>query len=60
MNWSRIIGILSLIAAGATAGATVVDAINPKWAAMMLAAAAAINAFTERVQGGVSKIESKQ
>jgi hypothetical protein len=54
MSWSRTIGILSAIAAALTAGATAFGAVSPKWAVYAVVAAAMINAFTERVQGGKS------
>lgn len=56
MTFSRFLGILSLIASAATAAAAVVNALSPKWAALLLGISAAINAFTERVQGGASKV----
>jgi hypothetical protein len=54
MSWSRIVGILSIIAAACTAFATAFGAIRPQWAVYAVAGAAMINAFTERVQGGKS------
>jgi len=54
MSLSRIIGILSIIAAACTAFATAFGAIRPQWAIYAVAVAAMINAFTERVQGGKS------
>jgi hypothetical protein len=54
MSLSRIIGILSIIAAACTAFATAFGAIRPQWAVYAVAGAAMINAFTERVQGGKS------
>ena len=54
MSFSRVVGILSAAAAALTAGATAIGAINAKWAIYAVVAAAMINAFTERVQGGKS------
>jgi len=51
-NVSRIIGILSFIATALTFGATLLGQIDPQYSVYALALAAAINAFTGRVQGG--------
>lgn len=56
INWSRIIAVLSFIATALTFGATMLGQIDPQYAVWALALAAAINAFTERVQGGESKV----
>ena len=55
MSISRIIGILALLATALTTGASLVGQIKPQYAVYMLAVAGAINAFTERVSGGLSK-----
>lgn len=56
MTMSRFIAILSLLGAAATAVAGFLGGIRPQFAAIALGIAAAIAAFTERVQGGKSKI----
>jgi hypothetical protein len=55
MTLSRFVAILSLLAAAATAVAGFLGGIRPQFAAIALGIAAAINAFTERVQGGAGK-----
>ena len=55
VNWSRIIGILSFVATVLTFGATYLGQIDPQYSVYALAAAAAINAFTGRVQGTPDK-----
>lgn len=55
MNLSLILGRLSLVATAFTTAATFLNYIKPSWAVYAVAVAAAINAFTERVQGGKSK-----
>lgn len=57
MSFSRLIGILSLLATIGTTIATMLQAIRPAWAVYALAVSGALNAFVERVQGGVSKIQ---
>ena len=52
---SRVIAILTLIGAACTAVAGFLGGIRPQYAAIALGIAAAIAAFTERVQGGTSK-----
>jgi hypothetical protein len=52
---SRVIAILTLVGAAATALAGFLGGIRPQYAAIALGVAAAIAAFTERVQGGASK-----
>lgn len=59
MSTSRIWSILALIVAALTTLATLLDAIAPKYAVWALAIAAGIAAFTERVQGGKSKVEGE-
>ena len=56
MTMSRFIAILSLLGAAATAVAGFLGGIRPQYAAVALGTAAAIAAFTERVQGGKSKV----
>jgi hypothetical protein len=56
MTMSRFIAILSLLGAGATAVAGFLGGIRPQYAAIALGIAAAIASFTERVQGGASKV----
>lgn len=51
MTISRLFGILSFIATALTFGATFLGQIDPQYAVYALAASAAINAFTESVQG---------
>ena len=48
---SRIIGILSFVATVLTFAATFLGQIDPQYSVYALALAAAINAFTGRVQG---------
>ena len=56
MNVSLILGRLSLVATAITTGASFLNYVKPSWAVYALAIAAGINAFTERVQGGKSKV----
>lgn len=60
MGFSRIIGILSFVATLATTAATALQLIRPSWAVYALAISGAINAFVERVQGGVSVNKSEE
>lgn len=55
MNVSLILGRISLVATAITTGATFLNYVKPAWSVYALAIAAALNAFTERVQGGKSK-----
>jgi hypothetical protein len=48
---SRVVGILSFIATILTFGATFLGQLDPQYGVWALALAAAINAFTGRVQG---------
>lgn len=48
---SRVLGILSLLATILTFAATYLGQIDPQYSVIALAVAAAINAFTGRVQG---------
>ncbi len=48
---SRIIGVLSFIATALTFAATYLGQLDPSYSVYALAFAAAINAFTGRVQG---------
>lgn len=57
LSFSRFLAILALIGAACTAAAGFLGAIRPQYAAVALGIAAAIAAFTERVQGGKSKVE---
>ncbi len=59
MSISRILGILTLLATGLTTVAGLLDSINPKYALLVAGIGAAITAFTERVQGGLSKTEGE-
>ena len=52
---SRAIGIVSFIALLLSGAATLAGGLAPQYAVYALALAAAINAFTERVQGGASQ-----
>ena len=49
MSFSQIIGALALVASILTAAAGYVDAINPKWAAVIAAVGAGIAAFTDKL-----------
>lgn len=60
MTLSRFFALLSLLGTIAATAATLLQIIRPQWAAYALAITAAINAFTERVQGGKSKLEAEQ
>ena len=55
MNVSLILGRLSLVATALMTGASFIGNYKPTWGLYAMAVAAAINAFTERVQGGKSK-----
>ena len=55
ISQSRLIAILASVAGLLTTGATFAGFVKPQYAVYMLAGAAAITAFTERVQGGASK-----
>lgn len=56
-NWSRIISVLTVIATGLTFAAHYLGNVIPgEWLTLIAGLAAAILAFTERVQGGASKI----
>jgi hypothetical protein len=57
MSLSRILGIIGGVGALCSAIATAVGEINPKWGGLLTAIGAATTMFTERVQGGASKIE---
>ncbi len=57
MTLSRLLGILSLISGLLMMLGTSLQMIKPTWAAYAIGIALAINAFTERVQGGKSKVE---
>jgi len=48
---SRVIGVLSFIATALTFAATLLGQIDPQYSVWALALAAAINAFTGRIQG---------
>lgn len=50
-NLSRLIGVLSLIATIAAFAATLLQQLAPEYAIFALALAAAIAAFTEKIQG---------
>jgi hypothetical protein len=58
MSFSRFIAILSALGAAAAASAAGLERLKPSYALGLLLASVAINAFTERVQGGASKIKS--
>lgn len=51
MNKSRILGIAALAVQILNAGAVVVGSISPEYGVYIAAAAAAVSAFTARVQG---------
>jgi hypothetical protein len=51
---SRVIGILSFVALLLTGLSTLLGAVAPEYTVYALALAAAISAFTERIQGGSS------
>lgn len=46
-----------MIAGGLSTAAGLLGGIRPTWALLIAGAAVGINAFTERVQGGLSKTE---
>ena len=60
MSFSRVIGILSFIATVITVAATALQVVKPEWAVYAIAISGAINAFVERVQGGVSVDKPKE
>lgn len=53
---SRLFAILAMISTGGTLAGTFLGSFNPKWAALALGISAGVSAFTERVQGGKSKL----
>lgn len=53
---SRLFGILAMITTGSSLAGTFLGSFNPKWAAIVLGVSAGVSAFTERVQGGKSKL----
>lgn len=55
MNVSIILARLSFVASALITGASLIGNYKPTWALYAVAVAGAINAFTERVQGGKSK-----
>lgn len=56
-NWSRIISILTIVATILTFGIDYFGGfLGPDVRTLLLGIAAAILAFTERVQGGASKV----
>ena len=54
LNWSRIIGVLSLVATILSFAASYLGQLDPQYAVIAVAISGGINAFTERVQGGAS------
>ncbi len=57
LNWSRIISVLTVISGILTfALAYGANVIPAEWLPVITAVHAAILAFTERVQGGASKV----
>lgn len=57
LNWSRIIGVLSLLVTILTVVTTYFSSILPHDVAIVIVGiTAAISAFVERVQGGASKL----
>ena len=54
LNWSRIIGVLSFVATILSFAASFLGQLDPQYAVIALAVSGALNAFTERVQGGAS------
>lgn len=57
LNWSRIIGVLSLIVTVGTMVSTYLGNLLPHDVAIVIVGVtAAISAFVERVQGGASKL----
>lgn len=56
-NWSRIISVLTFIATALTFAVHYLGGVIPaEYMVLIAGLAAAITAFTERVQGGASKI----
>lgn len=56
MSLSRVISILGGIASALTVIGAFVETIKPGWALIIVSASQAITLFTERVQGGKSKV----
>ena len=56
LSISRLIAILAVLGNIAVALAAVVGSLRPTLAAVLLGIGAAISAFTERVHGGMSKM----
>lgn len=57
LNWSRIISVLTFLATALTFAAHyLTGVIPPEYMTLIAGLAAAITAFTERVQGGASKV----
>jgi hypothetical protein len=57
MSLGRIIAIIAALGGGLTAIASLVGQLNPKAGIIVSILALFIAAFTERVQGGLSKFE---
>lgn len=55
ISLSQLVGILSAISAAAAALAAYTQTIRPSVAVMAMGLSVAVNAFTERIQGGKSK-----
>lgn len=56
---SRFVGFLALAASALSVMSGLLGGIRPNVALVLSGLAAAIGSFTERVQGGVSKIEGQ-
>lgn len=54
---SRIIGILASVVQVLNLAAVLVGGFKPQYAIWIAAAAGAVSAFSERLQGGLSKTE---
>ena len=60
ISLSRIFTLIGGIGAFASAIASAVQAINPKWGALLAAIGAALAMFNERVTGGLSDASKRQ
>jgi len=54
---SRVLGIIGLIAAAAGTIGGLLESIRPQYALILAGIGAGLTAFTERVQGGASKVQ---
>jgi len=57
LNWSRILGVISLLITIGTIATTYLSSVLPHDVAIVIVGVtAALSAFVERVQGGASKV----